>query len=248
VSCLGNGGAFGGKADRAVEEAARRLADAHGRAVLALYSREDVIRLGPKRPPVAGGVRADGSGLLRLAGTEGAVELMSSYAPAFDVQQITVAGPPTSLDLRAAVWAEVAILGAVLQPTNEPIVVVGRSGSSAAVSGGPEGIEVSVRAGQVLDPVVLRSYCIGAAHAGWSWATSEALTVTADGEVHDLTVRSLGILGAADTPPIRIELVDEPGHAPVNGSDAVFAAAAALAWRSHEFASRFPLRASARDG
>ena len=42
--------------------AARRLADEHGRPVRVVLSREDVVRLGPKRPPVAAGVRADGTG------------------------------------------------------------------------------------------------------------------------------------------------------------------------------------------
>ncbi len=241
ASCLGNGGAFGGKAGRDVERAARRLADAHGRPVLALFSREDVIRLGPKRPPVSGGIRADGSGVLRIATTDGADDVLRAYAPEFDIEQVTIAGPPTSVTIRGAVWAEVAVLRSALQPGPEPIVVEGPSGSIARVSGGPHGIDVSVRAGAVGDPVVLRSYCIGAAHAGWSWATSEALTVTPDGEIHDLTVRSLGIGSAADTPPIRVELVDEPGRRPINGSDAVFAAVAALAWRHHGLAPRFPL-------
>lgn len=64
VGPLGNGGAFGGKTHSAIAEVARQLALEHGRTVLALYSREDVVRLGPKRPPVAAGVRADGTGVM----------------------------------------------------------------------------------------------------------------------------------------------------------------------------------------
>ncbi|HRW42564.1 MAG TPA: hypothetical protein P5193_13515, partial [Microthrixaceae bacterium] len=50
------------------------------------------------------------------------------------------------------------------------------------------------------------------------------------GSVLDLTVRSLGVLKAADTPAITVELVpsDRP---PVRVSDAVFAAVAAATWR-----------------
>src|SRR5262249_47739533 len=55
ASPLANGGAFGGKATSIVGDVARRLADEHGRAVRVLLSREDSVRLGPKRPPLAAG-------------------------------------------------------------------------------------------------------------------------------------------------------------------------------------------------
>ncbi len=53
VSPLANGGAFGGKVASPVGVAARELADRTGRAVRVVYAREDVVRLGPKRPPIA---------------------------------------------------------------------------------------------------------------------------------------------------------------------------------------------------
>src|SRR5262249_9045153 len=59
ASPLANGGAFGGKVDSFVMAAARELADAHGRPVRVLASREDAVRLGSKRPPIAAGVRDD---------------------------------------------------------------------------------------------------------------------------------------------------------------------------------------------
>src|SRR5204863_2203068 len=58
ASPLANGGAFGGKLASDVATVARRLADEHGRAVRVVLSREDVVRLGPKRPPIAAGIRA----------------------------------------------------------------------------------------------------------------------------------------------------------------------------------------------
>src|SRR5690606_29504045 len=73
ASTLGNGGAFGGKHHDALGSAARRLADEHGRAVRVLWSREDAVRLGAKRPPVAGGANADGTGVLVVARTPGIV-------------------------------------------------------------------------------------------------------------------------------------------------------------------------------
>ena len=66
ASPYGNGGAFGGKLHSPVAEDARRLADEHGRPVRVLWSREDVVRRGPKRPPVAAGIAADGTGVLRV--------------------------------------------------------------------------------------------------------------------------------------------------------------------------------------
>ena len=90
-------------------------------------------------------------------------------------------------------------------------------------------IMVRVRAGRPLDETVLRSYCTGAAHMAYSWVTSESLSVDPDGIVHDLTVRSFGIVGAAQMPAVGVEIVDD-GSEPVNGSDAVFAAVAAAVW------------------
>ena len=60
---------------------------------------------------------------------------------------------------------------------------------------------------------------------------SEAIAVGDDGTPLDLTVRSFGILRAVDTPEIVVE-IDADDAEPVNGSDAVFAAVLAAAWRS----------------
>ena len=84
-------------------------------------------------------------------------------------------------------------------------------------------------AGDPLDEVVLRSYATGAAHMALSWVSSEGIAVDGEGVVHDLTIRSFGVLRAVDTPPIEIEVVPGEGP-PLRGSDAVFAAVAAAAW------------------
>jgi hypothetical protein len=115
--------------------------------------------------------------------------------------------------------------------------VVSPDGASATAAVGDDGISVTVRCGDPLDATVLRSYCVGAAHMAWSWITSEALSVDGDGTVHDLTVRSFGVVRATDTPTISVVIEDDDGE-PVNGSDAVFAAVAAATWchrgRPHE--------------
>ena len=241
ASSLGNGGAFGGKTDGHAEQVARELAEHHQRPVLALFSREDVMRLAPKRPPMAGGIRADGTGTLRIAVTAGASELVASFAPEFEVEMVDVPGPSTSMSIRGAVWAEIAVLRSALIDPGESIEVAGPSGGMATAAGGSDGIDLTVQAGDVLDASALRSYCIGAAHMGWSWATSEAMTTDADGEIHDLTVRSLGIMRSVDTPPITVEIIEQPGESPVNVSDAVFAACAGLAWRASGHQQRWPV-------
>ena len=228
ASPLGNGGAFGGKRDSPVAEAARRLADRHGWPVRVLWSRPDTAALGPKRPPVAAGVRSDGTGEMVVARTPGIAAAIGAHAPGLAVTEVDVLGPPTSAQVRAAGWAEAAALLAAAR--GEPGWITAPHGGSALASVGEEGtIRVAVRAGRPLDTTVLRSYCTGAAHMAYSWVTSESLGVDGDGSVHDLTVRSFGIVSAANMPRVQVEIVDD-GSEPTNGSDAVFAAVAAAVW------------------
>ena len=94
-------------------------------------------------------------------------------------------------------------------------------------------VRVRVAAGDPLDDVVLRSYSVGAAHMALGWVLTEGIAVDPDtGEVHDLTIRSFGVIRAKDTPPIDVEIVDDAGPALARSSDAVFAAVAAAAWNA----------------
>ena len=227
---VANGGAFGAKAESPVRAAARAMADEHGRPVVALASREDATRWGAKRPPVAGGANADGSGLLRVVATPGIAEAVASIAPGLLVEQVQAPGPPTSGAVRAAGWAEAVALLAGARGSLTPVTAPNGAVAEAEVIDGV--IRAHVRCGALLDEVVLRSYCIGAAHMAWSLVTSEALTVDSDGVVHDLTIRSFGVARAVDTPRIEISLDPADQGEPVNGSDAVFAAVAAATWLS----------------
>ena len=247
ASPLGNGGAFGGKLHSPVAEAACRLAARHGRPVRVLWSRPDTVELGPKRPPIAAGMRLDGTGEMVVARTPGIVEAIQAYAPALTVTEVGLPGPPTSSQVRAAGWAEAAVLLAAVRGVtgwiaapdggsaaaavrDEPGWIACPGGGSAIAAVEADGsIRVRVRAGRPLDETVLRSYCTGAAHMAYSWVTSENLGVDPDGIVHDLTVRSFGIVSAAHMPAVTVEIVDD-GSEPVNGSDAVFAAVAAAFW------------------
>ena len=100
-------------------------------------------------------------------------------------------------------------------------------------AGGLERVEVRVAAGDALDEIVLRSYAIGAAHMALGWVLSEGIAVDPDtGEVHDLTIRSFGVIRAKDTPVIDVAVVADDGAPQPRASDAVFAAVAAAAWNA----------------
>ncbi len=263
ASPCANGGAFGGKVRAPVAADARRLADEHGRPVRVLWSREDVVRRGPKRPPVAGGVDAEGSGVLRVAvppeGADAAVwarvaDAVTAVAPGIGLEPVPLAGPPVSFDLRGAVWVEAAVLAAAARlagreageaPRLEvPVAIRAPGGGRAEACCREDGsIEVTVEAGPVLDEVVLRSYCIGASHQALGWVRSEGIAVDDAGEVRDLTLRSFGILEARAMPPVRVRVVPGPPDSPaVNGSDAVFAAVATAAWLADGLVGEWPTR------
>jgi len=250
VSPLANGGAFGAKRASLVTAAARQLADEQAVPVRVLLSREDVVRLGPKRPPIAAGLRADGSGTVRVGRTPGSgdlstwIERFGSVAPGVTIEVVEIQGPPVSAELRGAGWAEATILLAAIDST------LGGDGSPAVEACSPEGgrarvslsdgcFSVRVDAGAVLDEVVLRSYCIGAVHQALGWVTREAVAVGPAGDVLDLTIRSFGVLPARETPQIEVEVVHSDAPA-VNGSDAVFAAAAAAVWIAAGLVARWP--------
>ena len=265
ASPLANGGAFGGKTDSAAAAAACELADRFGRTVRVVFSREDVVRIGPKRPPIAATAVFHGLTLTLDGIVVGdAMPTVSGAAPyALDspVEQWTsarVPGPLTSATLRAFPFAERTVLleGALSEAgvdrdglvRDDRVAAVlldacAMEPGSGAVAGArvtmdPEhgtvaGVEVRVAAGDPLDDVVLRSYCIGAAHLALGWVLTEGLTVDPEtGEVLDLTIRSFGVIRAKDTPPITVTIVDDLGPARARSSDAVFAAVAAATWNA----------------
>jgi CO/xanthine dehydrogenase Mo-binding subunit len=245
VGPLLNGGAFGAKSITSelaleLQEVARRLANEHQRPVRVVLSREDVVRRSPKRPPMALGVHSDGSGEVWVARTSGIAHLISSYAPDWTLHEVDVDGAATAVEVRAAGWAEIAVMKSSVSAVTEwGDYVVAPEGAQAWARVDKDGIQVRVQCGRVLDETVLRSYCIGAAHMALGWVRSEGIAVNENGEPVDLTIRSFGVIRAVDTPAIEIELVasDDPA---VNGSDAVFAAVAAATWRAAGFPAQWP--------
>jgi aerobic-type carbon monoxide dehydrogenase small subunit (CoxS/CutS family) len=264
ASPLANGGAFGGKLHSIAPDAARALADELGRPVRVVLAREDVVRLGPKRPPIAAAAVLDGT-TVRITGS-----VVGDVAPEFAGplpytvgvtaawEHERVPGPPTSAALRAWPLAELTVLvegaldvagldrrdrirddrvGAVLLDTcaadPHDDAVAGARVIVRPDDRRVERVEVRVAAGDPLDEVVLRSYCVGAAHMALGWVLTEGLTVDPEtGAVLDLTIRSFGILRAQDTPPIDVTVVDDPGAPRAHASDAVFAAVAAATWNA----------------
>ena len=106
---------------------------------------------------------------------------------------VDVAGPPVSSDLRGAGWAEVLAARAVLAGRAGP-TAPGRTArrpspcpgaGSARVElhlgdGGSRGrVEVDVWAGEILCPVTLRSYALGAVHQALGMVWSEGIAVDA---------------------------------------------------------------------
>jgi CO/xanthine dehydrogenase Mo-binding subunit len=74
---------------------------------------------------------------------------------------------------------------------------------------------------------------------GLGWVRAEGIGTDDDGDPQDLTIRSFGVLRAKDMPAVEVE-IDDDGGPPVNGSDAVFAAVAAAAWRADGYAPDWP--------
>lgn len=254
ASPLANGGAFGGKFGSRAPAAARELADRFERAVRVVYSREDVVRLGPKRAPIAGTAVLDGE-TVRLA-VRAAAHVPVAGVLAYDLNadsefdMVSPAGPAVG-SMRAP-WAESAVLveGALHAASFDRAAAVHDLAAPVLLDtcvGSPEGafagarveldgdriarVEIRVAAGDPLDTTVLRSYCIGAAHMALGWVFTEGLTVDpVSGEIHDLTIRSFGVIRAKDIPAIDVTIVEDRRSALAGGSDAVFAAVAAATW------------------
>ena len=186
ASPLANGGAFGAKLASPLPGIARQLADEHGRPVRVLWSREDTVRHGPKRPPMAIGIDPEGRGVVRVARTPGVADAIGSVAPALVVEEVDIAGPPTSVAIRGAGWAEAAVALGALGDGSHPMV--SPSGGSALAQWHQGTLGIKVRGGDPLDEIVLRSYCIGAAHMAYSWVTSEARLSDAAGGSGDRAV------------------------------------------------------------
>jgi aerobic-type carbon monoxide dehydrogenase small subunit (CoxS/CutS family) len=241
---LANGGAFGGKESSRAPVAARELADLFMRPVRVVYSREDVVRLGPKRPPIAAVARATGDRVeIEGVAARGYPTRVWPVVDGIEVDarwtEVTIPGPPVSAELRAVGLAEQAVLLAGALGRNIEVVTPSGARATAMVD---DRIRVTIAAGDPLDETVLRSFAIGAAHMALGWVRSEGLAVDPNsGEVYDLTIRSFGILRASETPPIDVTILDDPAPPRARATDAVFGAVAAAAWLAAGCPDTFPI-------
>lgn len=245
ASPLANGGAFGGKEASIAPAAARVLADRFGRAVRVVFSREDVVRLGPKRPPIAAYALAHDGDVVEIVGrvARGAApHAWPNPVDGVDLRarwtEVDVPGPPVSSALRAVGLAEHAVL--VAGALDRDVTVVAPSGARArahvdvdGTTGGITAVHIDVAAGDPLDEVVLRSYAVGAAHMALGWVLTESIAVDPHtGEVHDLTIRSFDIVRPKNMPPVHVTVLRDGAPARARSSDAVFAAVAAATWNA----------------
>ena len=201
------------------------------------------------------GIASDGRGMVRVGRTPRSFDLsaladrVSWVSSDLGLEEVAIAGPPVSADLRGAGWVEASVLTAGLRAMRTGAVGPGVAVDMRAPSGGraqvavrTDGtVSVDVWAGEVLDEVVLRSYCVGAVHQALGWVWSEGVAVDPDGAVLDLTIRSFGILNALEMPEVDLA-VHRGDQWPRNGSDAVFAAAAAAAWVAEGLPESWPTR------
>jgi CO/xanthine dehydrogenase Mo-binding subunit len=259
ASALANGGAFGGKQRSAAPAAARELADRFGRPVRVVWSREDVVRLGPKRPPVALAAEVVDDGVMitgsRARPVSRAPAPPNPYGIAVDDHSIEAPNRLPIASMRASEWAETAIVvegalhaagfergsrvddrlaGAVLLDTCVGSPEGAWAGARVVLDDATSAItrvEARLAAGDPLDETVLRSYCIGAVHQALGWVLSEGLAVDDEtGEILDLTIRSFGIVRPKAMPPVDIALVADARPPVPHASDAMFVAVAAAAW------------------
>ena len=201
VTPLANGGAFGGKVTlpggRGGAASGRR---ARAGRVRVVFSREDVVRYGPKRPPVAAG---------RAGRRDRAWCGWRGHRDRADldrwVQAVSIGRRPGSWSRRwrcrarrcrptcgRAGWAEAAVLLAALEapsPRRRPGPAVPsrcgpRPGPRATVDGRADGARCRCRwrRAMPLDEVVLRSYVVGAVHQALGWVRSEGVAVDDDGD------------------------------------------------------------------
>ncbi|NOX30739.1 MAG: hypothetical protein GXP35_11945 [Actinobacteria bacterium] len=192
-----------------------------------------------ERPPVAAGIDNAGNIEMTMAKTPGALDLVGAIASdlglEIGVSEWDVPGPPTSVMVRGSLRAEIEMLRAALHARADDSatlaashrVQIGAAWAEATVT--RQSVLVRVSGGAVLDQTVMRSYVIGAVHQALGLVRSESISVDSEGRVHDLTVRSFGILRSIETPEVEVEILDSDSS-PQPVSPAVFCAVAAAAW------------------
>jgi xanthine dehydrogenase small subunit len=244
----GNAGDFGAKGDSVVAADAAMLASEHATAVRARWTREAVVLRGEKRPPLALGLRADGTGVVHLGWTPGSpsfaglCDAVASLAAGIVVEVVEVRGPRVGTTHRAAALAEVLAGLAVLRATADGRCTVRTpNGASASVAMSDGALRVAVDAGDPLCRATTRSFTIGAVHQGFSMVTTEGIAVDDAGTPVDLTIRSFGVTSARAFPHVDVEIAETMAP-PLAAGTAVFAATLASVWLAEGAGPTWPTR------
>jgi len=243
-----NAGAFGAKRNSSIMADAQRLSTDHENAVLAQWPREEVVRRGAKRPPLSIALRLDGTGVLHIGRTpgsdsyEGLIAQLETTASMLEIEIVDIVGPRLGVTHRGAVLAEVlAVYGALGASPDGTVSVTTPNGATAAVTIQSDGaVSVVVNAGQPLCNATLRSYVIGAVHQGLGMVLSEGIAVDEQGSIHDLTIRSFGILTALQMPVVEVTIIPDERD-PVAAGTAVLAAAMGAQWVRAGLGSKWPV-------
>ena len=227
ASPVGNGGAFGGQAALAGgrrRPSAGRRARATGRG--SSGRARTWSALGPKRPPVAGGIGADGTGVLRVGIPGDGLRrrppgprwwphggLGGSRSGARAGARGRAAGLPRPAcrgvgrgrragGRRAPTAAPPGDPGAHRRPGGGDRT---RAAAGRSPAAGPTARSrwrwTPGRARRGRAPLLLPS---APAHQALGWVRSEGIAVDADGSVQDLTIRSFGILQARAMPRVTV--------------------------------------------
>ncbi len=214
ASPAGNGGAFGAKDRSVVAEDAAALAVERGADVRVRWTREAVVLRGEKRPPLALGLRPDGTGVVRLGWTPGSRPLadvraaIAAVAPGVAVELVEVRGPRVGTSHRGAGPPRCSRASPCSTPHPRAVCAVTTpSGATASVAVRPDGaFEVVLDAGAPLCVATTRSYAIGAVHQGYSMVTTEGIALDDDGTPVDLTIRSFGVTPARSFPHVDVDV------------------------------------------
>ena len=162
---------------------------------------------GPKRPPIAGGVRADGTGVAAGRAARRASPPPSPPSrPGSPSRRSTSPGrrPRRTCGLRAGPRRSCCWPAAARSAGAGALADRGGGGGRASVDGGVAG------AGRAAVTRSTRSCCAPTASAPPTWRSAgcaaRASPSTTTVRSRDLTIRSFGILRAVDTPPIDVAI------------------------------------------
>ena len=222
--------------------------------------------MGPKRPPVAAGVRADGSGVIAWRATAMAFGARRGGTRAARARVGRAGGGRArarrpAWRLRAAGWAEAFCAWWRLRRRIAPRAVAGDEVTRLRAVRRRRRVVGSVeRPGEAMVDRQVPGTILARLHRtrGRRWTSEQVLRLLRDRsgshggglgvlrgpggrcgrQIHDLTIRSFGILPASAHAEVSVRSTPTAAGAPVAVGDAVFVAAAAAIWWHHGFGRR----------